>query len=133
MGLRATAGRRKGIASVTARGLDEERAESFFGPAKRDKRIAGDLVAAMAGFRPQLLLDAAAAIPRFEKPVLLVWGERCEFFPPAHAQRLVAGFPHATLVSVPDAKTWVPVDAPAVVADAIAGAQPRLRSASASA
>jgi pimeloyl-ACP methyl ester carboxylesterase len=133
LGVRMTAGRRKGIASVTARGLDEERAASFFTPAKRDKRIAGDLVAAMAGFRPQLLLDAAAAIPRFDKPVQLIWGDACEFFPPAHAQRLAAGFPRATLITVPGAKTWVPVDAPAAVAEAIAGAQPRLRSASASA
>jgi pimeloyl-ACP methyl ester carboxylesterase len=135
-GVRFTAGRRKGVELVTARGLDEARAESFFGPARRDKRIAGDLVAAMAGFRPQLLLDAAAAIPRFDKPVRLVWGEACPFFPPAHARRLAADFPQAELVTVPGAKTWVPVDAPGALADAIRGflpAQPRLRSASSSA
>jgi pimeloyl-ACP methyl ester carboxylesterase len=119
-GVQITAGRRKGVASVTTTGLDDERAESFFGPAKRDGRIAGDLVAAMAGFYPQLLLDAAAAIPRFDKPVLLVWGEQCEFFPPAHAQRLAADFPHATLLMVPGARTWVPVDAPDTLAGAIA-------------
>src|SRR4051794_31337912 len=107
--VRFAAGRRKGVELGTARGLDEARAESFFGPAKRDERIAGDLVAAMAGFRPELLLDAAAAIPRFDRPVLLVWGEDCPFFPPAHAQRLAADFPDATLTIVPGARTWVPV------------------------
>jgi len=81
--------------------------------------VAGDLVAAMAGFRPQLLIDAAGAIPRFDRPVLLVWGDECEFFPMAHAQRLAGDFPRATLVPVPGAKTWVPVDNPAAVADAI--------------
>jgi len=89
-------------------------------PGARDGRVAGDLVAAMAGFRPQLLLDAAAAIPRFDRPVLLIWGEECRFFPMAHARRLAADFPHATLVSVPGARTWVPVDNPAAVAGAIA-------------
>jgi pimeloyl-ACP methyl ester carboxylesterase len=81
--------------------------------------VAGDLVAAMAGFRPQLLLDAAAAIPGFDRPVLLIWGDTCEFFPMAGARRLASEFPRATLVPVPGAKTWVPVDNPAAVAEAI--------------
>ena len=38
----------------------------------------------------------------------------------AHARRLASDFPRATLVSVPGAKTWVPVDDPAAVAGAIA-------------
>jgi pimeloyl-ACP methyl ester carboxylesterase len=121
---RTPAARRKVIASVAARGLDEERVESFFAPARRDPRVAADLVAAMAGFRPQLLLDAAAAIPRFERPVLLVWGDACEFFPTAGAQRLAADFPDATLIPVAGAKTWVPVDDPGVLAEAIAGFVP---------
>jgi pimeloyl-ACP methyl ester carboxylesterase len=118
--LRRPAVHGKGIASVTATGLDPGRTASFAGPGARDGRVAGDLVAAMAGFRPQLLLDAAAAIPRFDRPVLLIWGEECRFFPMPHARRLAADFPHATLVSVPGARTWVPVDDPAAVAGAIA-------------
>ncbi|MFY9928704.1 MAG: alpha/beta fold hydrolase [Streptosporangiaceae bacterium] len=117
---RAPAFRRRFAAGVAASGLDHERAESFLGPARRDPRVAGDLVAAMAGFRPQLLLQAADAIPRFDRPVLLVWGDSCDFFPMAHARRLASQFPRATLVPVPGAKTWVPVDDPAVLAGAIA-------------
>jgi pimeloyl-ACP methyl ester carboxylesterase len=49
-----------------------------------------------------------------------VWGESCDFFPIADAQRLASEFPSATLRAVPGAKTWVPVDDPGVVADAIA-------------
>jgi pimeloyl-ACP methyl ester carboxylesterase len=117
---RSPAARRRGIATVTTRGLDPERTESFFGPVRRDRRVAGDLVAATAGFRPQLLIDAAEAIPRFDRPVLLIWGESCGFFPMAHARRLASDFPRATLVSVPGAKTWVPIDDPAAVSGAIA-------------
>ena len=73
----------------------------------------------MAGFRPQLLIDAAEAIPRYDRPVLLVWGESCDFFPIADAQRLASDFPSATLLSVPGAKTWVPIDNPGAVSDAI--------------
>ena len=116
---RSSAARRRGIATVTASGLDDERAESFFGPIRRDRRVAGDMVAAVAGERPQLLIDAAGAIPGFDRPVLVIWGESCEFFPITYARRLVSDFPRAALLSVPGAKTWVPVDNPAVVADAI--------------
>ena len=52
--------------------------------------------------------------------VVLLLGEECPYFPVAHARRLASDFPRATLVPVPGAKTWVPVDNPAAVADAIA-------------
>src|ERR1022692_1617999 len=116
---RSAALERRGVSTVAASGLDHERAESFSGPARRDPRVVGDFVAAMAGFRPQLLLDAAEAIPRFDRPVLLIWGESCDFFPMTGARRIASEFPCATLVSVPGAKTWVPVDSPVAVADAI--------------
>jgi pimeloyl-ACP methyl ester carboxylesterase len=117
--VRSSFARRKAISSVAACGLDPERVASFFGPARRDPRVAGDLVAAFAGFRPELLIDAAAAIPRFDRPVLLVWGDSCDFFPMRDGQRLASDFPSATLVPVPGAKTWVPVDDPGAVAGAI--------------
>jgi pimeloyl-ACP methyl ester carboxylesterase len=111
--------RRRGISTVAAGGLDDERAESFSGPARRDHRVVGDLIAALAGERPQLLIDAAGALPRFDRPVLLIWGESCDFFPMTGAHRLASDFPRATLIPVPGAKTWVPVDNPAAVASAI--------------
>ena len=118
--LRSSRGRRKLASGVVANGLGDGRTESFFGPARRDRRVADDLVAAMAGFRPQLLIDAAHAIPRFDRPVLLIWGESCDFFPIKHAQRLASEFPSATLIPVPRAKTWVPIDNPKAVSNAIA-------------
>jgi pimeloyl-ACP methyl ester carboxylesterase len=117
--LRSSFARRRVVSSVTATGLDHEREESFFGPLRGDRRVVDDLVAASATFRPQLLLDAAEAIPRFDRPVLLIWGDSCDFFPMAHARRLASDFPRATLIPVPGAKTWVPVDDPVVLADAI--------------
>jgi pimeloyl-ACP methyl ester carboxylesterase len=117
------AARRKVVAGAAARELDDARMESFFAPG-RDREVADDLVAAMAGFRPELLVEATEAIRRFDRPVLLVWGDACDFFPLAHAQRLAADFPDARLVAVPGAKTWVPVDEPAAVAEAIAAFVP---------
>jgi len=124
MQARVPAARRRGISSVTERGLDPERDASFFGPAARDRRVAGDLVAAMAGFQPELLADAARVIPQFERPVLLIWGDSCEFFPMAHAERLASDFPNARLIRVPGAATWVPIDNPAAVAEGISSFVP---------
>jgi pimeloyl-ACP methyl ester carboxylesterase len=117
--------RRRLAFGVAARGLDDERMESFFGPMRRDRRVAADLVAATAGLRPQLLIDAAEAIPRFTRPVLVIWGDACGFFPMAQARRLASEFPDATLIPVPGSRTWVPVDDPAAVAGAIAAAVPK--------
>ena len=53
----------------------------------------------------------AFAAPRF--------GDGTKEQPVHFGQRLASDFPHATLVPVPGAKAWVPVDNPAAVADAI--------------
>ncbi len=121
---RSSTARRRGLATVTAHGLDRERAESFLGPGRREPRVIGDYVALQGSCEPQLLLDAAGAIPRFGRPVLLIWGDACGFFPLSDAQRLVSDFPDARLTTVPGAKAWVPVDDPVAVADGIAGFVP---------
>lgn len=120
LGSKSPAIARRGQATVSASEPDPERTKLMTGPALRDRRVIGDLVAAMASFRPQLLLDAASEIPRFDRPVLLVWGEECRFFPMEHARRLASDFPNARLLSVPGARTWVSVDNPAAVSGAIA-------------
>ena len=117
--LRPPVARRKIVSTVAASRLDHDRDESFFEPARDDTRVANDLIAAMAGFRPQLLIDAARAIPQFDRPVLLIWGDSCDFFPITDARRLASEFPNATLIPVPGAKTWIPIDNPAAVSDAI--------------
>jgi pimeloyl-ACP methyl ester carboxylesterase len=72
---------------------------------------------ARLALRPQLLIDAAEAIPRFDRPVLLIWGHSCDFFPITGAQHSLPSS-GATLVPVPGTKTWIPIDNPDA-ADAI--------------
>jgi pimeloyl-ACP methyl ester carboxylesterase len=117
--LRSPRGRRRFVGAVASRPLDAARAESFFAPS-RDPRIVDDLVRAFATFRPATMLAAAAALERFDRPVLLAWGDRCDFFPMAHADRIAATFPDATVTTIAGARTWVPVDEPAQLATAIA-------------
>ena len=117
--LRLPMARDRLVASVTAAGLDDELTATFFGPGRRVPGVLDDLVGAMAGCRPELLVDAAAAISGFNRPVMLIWGDSDRFFPMAHAERLASDFPTASLISVRGARTWVPIDNPSAVADAI--------------
>jgi pimeloyl-ACP methyl ester carboxylesterase len=116
--VRSSRGRRKFVRSVAATSLDDVRAESFFAGVT-DRRIADDLVRAFAGIEPSILLAAAPALERFDRPVLLAWGDTCKFFPVAHAERLAAAFPAATLTIIKDAQTWVPLDQPTQLAAGI--------------
>ena len=123
--LRPSIARRKIVSTVAASRPDHDRDESFFQPARDDTGVADDLIAAMAGFRPQLLIDAAQAIPHLDRPVLLILGDSCDFVPITDAQRLASKFPNATLIPIPGAKTWTPIDNPAAVSDAISNSYRR--------
>jgi pimeloyl-ACP methyl ester carboxylesterase len=65
-------------------------------------------------------LAAAEKLKSFDKPALLVWAPEDRFFPIRYAERLEQGIPDARLVRVPDARTFVSLDQPQAVADAIA-------------
>lgn len=116
--------RHTAVAALAATDIDEAMVESFYGPLQNDRRIAEDFVTVMSGIHPRLLGDAAPALARFTRPVLVLWGDECERYRPADACRLALEFPDAAVKFVPGAKTWVPVDDPAAVAAAIAAFAP---------
>jgi pimeloyl-ACP methyl ester carboxylesterase len=66
------------------------------------------------------LTDVATRLGQFTKPVTIVWGQRDRAFTPGLGRRLAALFPNAALIEVPGAQTFVSLDAPAAVIDAIA-------------
>jgi pimeloyl-ACP methyl ester carboxylesterase len=49
----------------------------------------------------------------------LTWGTEDQLFPLDHARRLRDAFPHATLTEIPDCSTFVMIDAPGKLAEAI--------------
>jgi pimeloyl-ACP methyl ester carboxylesterase len=66
------------------------------------------------------LTDVATRLPRFAKPVTIVWGMADRCFTPALGRRLAALFSNVEWVEVPGARTFVALDAPSAVVDAIA-------------
>ena len=93
---------------------------SWLAPCRNDARICRDLATLLRHVARTDLTDVSTRLPRFTKPVAVVWGQRDRAFTPALGRRLAALFPNSTMVEVPGARTFVALDDPAAVVDAIA-------------
>lgn len=98
---------------------DSRLTDSWLQPCRADARIRRDLAGLLRAVAKMDLTDVATRLPRFTKPVTLVWGQRDRAFTPALGRRLAALFPKSTLIEVPEARTFVSLDAPEAVIDAI--------------
>jgi pimeloyl-ACP methyl ester carboxylesterase len=100
---------------------DSRLTSDWIQPCLKDTRICRDLAALLRRVATADLTDVAARLPRFGKPVTLVWGQGDRVFTPRLGRRLAGAFGNAKLIEVPDAKTFVSLDNPDAVVDAIAG------------
>ena len=90
-------------------------------PCLHDSRICRDLAALLRQIAVTDLTDVATRLNGFDKPVTLVWGQGDRVFTPKLGRRLAAAFSNAKLMEVPGARTFVSMDEPDAVIDAIAG------------
>jgi pimeloyl-ACP methyl ester carboxylesterase len=65
-------------------------------------------------------LGAAERFGELSQPALITWGTSDRVFPLKYGKRLAADLPDARLVEVPGGKTFLPLDEPQAVAEAIA-------------
>jgi pimeloyl-ACP methyl ester carboxylesterase len=99
---------------------DPQLTASWLEPARTDVRIRRDLATLLRAVAKTDLTDVSRRLPRFTRPVTVVWGQRDRAFTPSLGRRLAALFPHSTLVEVPDARTFVSLDNPSAVIDGVA-------------
>jgi pimeloyl-ACP methyl ester carboxylesterase len=99
---------------------DPELTNSWLEPCRRDTRICRDLATLLRNVAKTDLTDVSTRLPRFTKPVAVVWGQRDRCFTPALGKRLAELFPNSALIEAPEAKTFVALDDPARVIDAVA-------------
>ncbi|OYD70639.1 alpha/beta fold hydrolase [Rhodococcus sp. OK302] len=104
---------------------DDALTASWVEPISTDSRIAKNLATLLRGVGAMDLTDVATRLPRFTKPVTIVWGMADRAFTPVLGRRLAALFPDAAFVEVPGARTFVALDDPAAVIDAIVTAGAR--------
>jgi pimeloyl-ACP methyl ester carboxylesterase len=64
----------------------------------------------------RVLVEAAATLPAFDRPALVVWASGDRVMPPDHGRRLAELLPQGRLVEVDDSRTLLPLDQPARLA-----------------
>jgi len=94
---------------------------SWLEPCRSDARIRRNLATLLRHVATTDLTEVSTRFPQFTKPVVLVWGMADRCFTPSLARRMDALFANSTLVEVPGARTFVSLDEPAAVIDAVAG------------
>lgn len=98
---------------------DPQLTASWIAPATTDAEIAGDFAALARSIGRTDLVSTAPRLRSFTKPVSLVWGQADRCFTPELGRRLADAFPNSTLIEVPGARTFVSLDRPSAVVDAI--------------
>jgi pimeloyl-ACP methyl ester carboxylesterase len=93
---------------------------SWMAPGLHDPGVKHDVKKVTAGMNKRYTLEAAEKLRTSELPLLLAWAPGDRFFPLKYAERLRDEVPSARLVEIQDAKTFVPLDQPAQLADLIA-------------
>lgn len=112
-------GRRFFMKSVTVHPPASAVADRVFGAFATSRAARVDALRTTQSLHPSVTLDAVDALRAFDRPVLLAWGDTDQLFPMAHAERLQADFPDATLRPIADAATYVMLDQPDELARAI--------------
>jgi pimeloyl-ACP methyl ester carboxylesterase len=107
---------------LSKRPVPDDVLDGWVRPFLGDAGVRRDARRFLAALDPALLLDNAARLGEFDRPVLIAWAPEDRFFPVAHAHRLAALFPDARVVEIPDARTFVGWDQPDRLAELIASA-----------
>ncbi|MER6910311.1 alpha/beta hydrolase [Streptomyces sp. NPDC000594] len=119
--LRLRAARRLPFAygQLTTGALPHHLIDDWMGAFFRDPGVRRDCAEFTRNFRPAALLDATERLAAFDRPTLLAFAREDRIFPFAHGERLAALIPGARLEPVPDSRTWVMLDQPALTAHLI--------------
>lgn len=110
-----------GFGPLVRRPLDPAETWRWLAPYLGDAGVRRDLAGFARGWRGGELVDVATRLPAYDGPVLLCWAPEDRFLPIALARRLAETFRDATIVEIPDARTFVALDQPARLAEEIAG------------
>lgn len=111
---------RRAFRPFTRDPIPEELIASWMEPGTHDPGVKRDLKKVTSGLHRRYTEEAARKLDGSQLPILLTWAPGDRFFPISYAERLAAEAGNAKLVRIPDAKTFVPLDQPGLVAEEIA-------------
>jgi pimeloyl-ACP methyl ester carboxylesterase len=122
--------RRAAFAPFAKTTIPAELIDSWMEPGQSDAGVRRDAAKFTAGMNKRYTLEAAERLADFDRPTLFAWAPEDRFFKLSYAQRLAETIPDATIETIADAKTFVPLDQPARLAEligAFVGAQSAAR------
>lgn len=96
---------------LTHRPIPKEIMASYTGQLRNNADIRRDFARLVRAISNRYTMEAATGLPGFDRPVLLAWS-RQNFFPLAHAERLVGLLPQAQLQIIDDSGPFVTEDQP---------------------
>lgn len=99
--------------------LDDGMLEDWVRPGLDDPDVRRDTRKLILGIDPAQTVQAAKELERFNAPALFAWAPEDRWFKIDLAERLAASMPDARVVRIPDAKTFVSLDQPERLAEAI--------------
>jgi pimeloyl-ACP methyl ester carboxylesterase len=111
--------RRTAYAPFAKSRIPDELAESWVRAGLEDGAIRHDTRKLTAGMNKEHTLAAAERLRDFRHPALLAWAPGDRFFPISYAERLAQDIPDSRIVEIEDAKTFVALDQPERLAEAI--------------
>lgn len=100
--------------------IPDELVASWLSPSMHDRGVFRDLKKVTGGMNKRYTLEAAAQLRGSQLPILLTWAPGDKYFPISYAERLAGEVGNARIITIADAKTFVPLDQPQRVADEIA-------------
>jgi pimeloyl-ACP methyl ester carboxylesterase len=100
--------------------IPDDLVASWMRPATSDSGVMHDAKKVTAGMNKRYTLAAAEKLRTSDLPIRLLWAPGDKYFPIKYAERLAGEVKNAEIVQIPDAKTFVPLDQPARVAEEIA-------------
>jgi pimeloyl-ACP methyl ester carboxylesterase len=100
--------------------IPDELISSWIEPSQGDREVRRDLKKVTVGMDNRHTLQAADKLRGSDLPILLTWAPGDKYFPISYAERLASEAGNARIVEIPDSRTFVPLDQPQRLADAIA-------------
>jgi pimeloyl-ACP methyl ester carboxylesterase len=104
---------------LTKRAIPRETTTAWLRPSLSDAGVRRDLGKVLRGIDPRFTNEAAERLRGFERPALFAWAGEDKVFKLANAERLAGSMPDATVVQIPDSRTFVSLDAPDRTAELI--------------
>lgn len=105
---------------MSKHGIDDALIDAWIAPLLHDRAIRRDLAKYLRSVDRGVFLDAAPRLARFERPALVAWAAEDRMMPPEHGRRLAQLLPQGRYVEIPDCRTLIPLDQPAVLAELVA-------------